>query len=114
MIKKQTRKKVINFLIIIDVCIMLLFILLIMLGSPYQLFNYSDPEWTVIGTLWHSFELIFFKIAPIIVMVITLILGIIFIKNVIRSLISFNIIPIIFQFSFFLYIMSIFIIIKII
>ena len=34
--QKQKRKRTINFLIIMDVCIILLFILLAVLGSPYQ------------------------------------------------------------------------------
>ena len=59
----------------------LLFILLAVFGSPYQTWDYSDPEWTVIGTLWHSFEWVFFKVAPIAVIVITSILGIIFVKR---------------------------------
>lgn len=79
--QKQKRKRIINLLIIMDVCVMLLFILLAVLGSPYQTWDYSDPEWTVIGTLWHSFEWVFFKVAPIAVIVITLILGIIFVKR---------------------------------
>lgn len=79
--QKQKRKRIINFLIIMDVCIILLFILLAVLGSPYQSWDYSDPEWSVIGTIWHSFEWVFFKVAPIVVMVITLILGIILIKR---------------------------------
>lgn len=79
--QKQKRKRVINFLIIVDVCIILLFILLTILGSPYQSWDYSDPEWSVIGTLWHSFEWVFFKIAPLMVIVITSILGIIFVKR---------------------------------
>ena len=79
--QKQTRKRTINFLIIMDVCIILLFILLAVLGSPYQSWDYSDPEWSVIGTIWHSFEWVFFKVAPIVVMVITLILGTILIKR---------------------------------
>lgn len=79
--QKQKRKRTINFLIITDVCIILLFILLAVLGSPYQSWNYSDPEWSVIGTIWHSFEWVFFKVAPIIVIAITIILGIIFIKR---------------------------------
>ena len=79
--QKQKRKRTINFLIIMDVCIILLFILLAVLGSPYQSWDYSDPEWSVIGTIWHSFEWVFFKVAPIVVMVITLILGIILIKR---------------------------------
>ena len=79
--QKQKRKRTINFLIIMDVCIILLFILLAVLGSPYQSWDYSDPEWSVIGTIWHSFEWVFFKVAPIVVMVINLILEIILIKR---------------------------------
>ena len=79
--QKQKRKRTINFLIVLDVCIILLFIILAILGSPYQSWDYSNPEWSVIGTIWHSFEWIFFKIAPIIVILITLILGIVFIKR---------------------------------
>ena len=79
--QKQKRKRTINFLIIMDVCIILLFILLAVLGSPYQSWDYSDPEWSVIGTIWHSFEWVFFKVVPIVVMVITLILGIMLIKR---------------------------------
>ena len=78
--KKQKRKRIICFLIIIDICFILLFILLSILKSPYQLWDYSDPEWSIIGTLWHSFEWIFFKVAPIVVVVVTFILGIFFIK----------------------------------
>ena len=79
--QKQKRKRAISFFIIIDVCVVLLFILLAILGSPYQNWDYTHPEWAVIGTIWHSFEWIFFKVAPIILILITLILGIIFIKR---------------------------------
>lgn len=79
--QKQKKKKIVNFLIIIDVCIILLFILLAVLGSPYKSWDYSDPEWSVIGTLWHSFEWGFFKVAPLMVIVITSILVIIFVKR---------------------------------
>lgn len=79
--KKQKRKRIVNFLIITDVCIILLFILLEVLGSPYQSCDYSDPEWSIIGTLWHSFEWIFFKVAPLTVIVITSIIGIIYVKR---------------------------------
>lgn len=74
--KKQKRKRIVNFLIITDVCIILLFILLEVLGSPYQSWDYSDPEWSIIGTLWHSFEWLFFKVAPL-----TSIIGIIYVKR---------------------------------
>ncbi len=81
MSKKQKRKRIVNFLIITDVCIILLFILLAVLGSPYQSWDYSDPEWSIIGTLWHSFEWLFFKVAPLTVIVITSIIGIIYVKR---------------------------------
>ena len=79
--RKQRRKRTISFLIVIDVCIILLFILLAVLGSPYQNWDYSHPEWTVIGTIWHSFEWGFFKVTPIMVILITSMLGIILIKR---------------------------------
>jgi putative transcriptional regulator len=79
--QKQKRKIFVNTLIIADVCFILLFILLAVLGSPYQNWDYSDPEWSVIGTIWHSFEWIYFKIAPIIIVIITAIIGIILVKR---------------------------------
>ena len=79
--KKQKRKRIINFFIILDVCIILLFIILAILDSPYQSWDYSDPEWSVIGTIWHSFEWLFFKVAPILIIVITLTLGIMLMKK---------------------------------
>lgn len=78
---KRKRKRTINFLIILDVCLVLLFVLLVVLNSPYQSWNYSNPEWAVIGTLWHSFEWIYFKVTPIMILIITIILGIMFTKN---------------------------------
>lgn len=79
--QKQKRKIIVNTLIIVDVGLILLFILLAALGSPYQTWDYSNPEWSVIGTLWHSFEWIYFKVAPLIIIVITSILGIISVKR---------------------------------
>ena len=79
--QKQKRKRTINFLIVLDVCIILLFIILAILGSPYQSWNYSNLELRVIGTIWHSFEWIFFKVAPIMIILITLILGIMLIRR---------------------------------
>ena len=81
MMQKQKRKRTINFLIVLDICIILLFIALAILGSPYQSWDYGNPEWGVIGTLWHSFEWIFFKVAPIMIILITLVLGIMLIRK---------------------------------
>ena len=44
-ILKQERKMLVNTLIVADVCLIILFILLAILGSPYQSWDYSDPEW---------------------------------------------------------------------
>ena len=76
--QEQKRKRIIDTLVIVDVCLILLFILLAVLKSPYQTWDYSNPEWFVIGTLWHSFEWIYFKVAPLMIIVITVILGIVF------------------------------------
>ena len=77
----QKRKRLVNFLIIVDVCLILFLILLALLESPYLSWDFSNPEWAVIGTFWHVFEWIFFKVAPFMIIVITSILGIIFIKR---------------------------------
>ena len=79
--QKTKRKKLINTLIVVDICLLLLFVLLAVLGSPYQNWDYNDPEWSVIGTLWHSFEWVYFKVAPLMFIVITSILGIVFVKR---------------------------------
>ncbi len=79
--RKQKRKRLINVLVVLDVGVILLFALLVMLGSPYQAWDYSDPEWSVVGTLWHGFEWVFFKVAPVIVIVVTTLLGAIFMKR---------------------------------
>lgn len=78
---KKEKKRIVAFLIATDIFLILLFILLAVLGSPYQSWDYSNPEWSIVGTLWHSFEWIFFKVAPIVVIIITSMLGIIFIKR---------------------------------
>ena len=68
-------------LLIIDICLIFFFVLLALLGSPYLTWDYGNPEWSVIGTLWHSFEWIFFRIAPLLIIIITVILIILFIKR---------------------------------
>ena len=79
--QKQKRNRKIIVLLIIDICLIFFFVLLALLGSPYLTWDYGNPEWSVIGTLWHSFEWIFFRIAPLLIIVITAILIILFIKR---------------------------------
>lgn len=77
--QKQKRKRKIMVLLIIDICLIFFFVLLALLGSPYLTWDYGNPEWSVIGTFWHSFEWIFFRIAPLLIIIITVI--ILFIKR---------------------------------
>ena len=79
--QKQKRTRKIMVLLIIDICLIFFFVSLALLGSPYLTWDYGNPEWSVIGTLWHSFEWIFFRIAPLLIIIITVILIILFIKR---------------------------------
>ena len=62
--QKEKRKKKIQALIIIDISIVLLFILLALLNSPYQNWDYSITEWAILGTFYQAFEWIFMRLAP--------------------------------------------------
>lgn len=79
--QKRKRRMFGNCLMVIDICLILLFVLLAVLGSPYLSWDFSNPEWAIIGTLWHSFEWIYFKVAPFMIIVITLILLIVLLKK---------------------------------
>lgn len=73
--RKNERRKIIHwFLISLCTIIMIIFISLILLNSPYLNWNYSNPEFAVLGVAFHSFEWLFIRIAPIIL--IGLIIGI--------------------------------------
>ena len=79
--QKQKRKRKIIVLLIIDICLIFFFVLLALLGSPYLTWDYGNPEWSVIGTLWHLFEWKFFRIVVLLIIVIIVILIILFIKR---------------------------------
>lgn len=40
------------------------FLVLLWLGSPYLNWNFNNPETAVLGTVFHSFEWVFVRIAP--------------------------------------------------
>ena len=65
--RKTTRIKIIRWLLIL-LCaiIVIIFASLIILGSPYLGWNYSDPETAVLGVAFHSFEWLFARVVPII------------------------------------------------
>lgn len=64
--KNATRKTVHWLLILLCVIIIIIFISLILLNSPYLSLDYNNPEKAVLGVALHSFEWVFIRIAPII------------------------------------------------
>ena len=72
--QKEKRKKKIQALIIIDISIILLFILLAILDSPYKTWDYSITEWAILGTFYQAFEWIFMRLSPIAVIILSTII----------------------------------------
>ncbi len=65
--RKNARRKTVHWLLILlCVIIIIIFISLILLNSPYLSLNYNNPEKAVLGVALHSFEWVFIRIAPII------------------------------------------------
>ena len=65
--RKTTRRKMIQWsLISLCAVIVIFFVILLKLESPYLGWNYSDPETAVLGVAFHSLEWLFVRIAPII------------------------------------------------
>ena len=65
--RKTTRKKILHWLLIL-LCVVIaaIFAILWTLESSYLGWNYSDPETAVLGVAFHSFEWLFVRTAPII------------------------------------------------
>ena len=73
--RKNERRKIIHWLLIsLCIIVIIIFISLILLNSPYFNWDYSNPEYAVLGVAYHSFEWLFIRIAPIIF--IALVIGI--------------------------------------
>ncbi len=65
--RKNEKRKIIRWLLIsLCVIIIITFISLILFNSQYLSLNYSDPEKAVLGVAFHSFEWLFVRISPII------------------------------------------------
>ncbi len=65
--KKRTRRKMIRWLLIsLCLIIVIIFAFLFLLNSPYFSWDYDIPENAVLGTVFHSFEWLFIRIAPVI------------------------------------------------
>lgn len=64
--RKATRRKMLHWLFIsLFVAIVAIFTVLIVSNSPYLGWDYSDPETAVVGVVFHVFEWLFIRIAPI-------------------------------------------------
>lgn len=65
--RKTTRRKIIRWLLI-SLCaiIVMVFVAIGILNSPYLGWDYSDPETAVLGVAFHSLEWLFVRVAPII------------------------------------------------
>ena len=74
MSQEQKKKRTITFLIIIDISLILLFIILALLNKPYRTWDYNIIEWAILGTFWEAFEWVFFRLSPIMIIIITVIL----------------------------------------
>ena len=65
--RKTTRRNMIHWsLISLWTIIAIVFAILSALESPYLGWNYNDPETAVLGVAFHSFEWLFVRAAPII------------------------------------------------
>lgn len=78
--RKNARRKIIHWLLILlCIIIIIIFIFLILLNSPYLNWDYNDSENAVLGVAFHSFEWLFIRVAPFIL--IASIIGIIFTRK---------------------------------
>ena len=68
--RKNKERKIVHWLLIL-LCIItiIIFITLFLVNSPYLNWDYNNPENAVLGVTLHSFEWIFIRIAPIILIV---------------------------------------------
>ena len=63
--RKTTRKRLLHwFLISLCVVIVAIFAILLVLESPYLGWDYSNPETAILGVVVHSFEWLFVRVAP--------------------------------------------------
>ena len=64
--KKNMRRKIIRWSLIgLCAIIMAIFVVLYFWKSPYQAWDYADPETAVLGVAFHSLEWLFVRVAPI-------------------------------------------------
>ncbi len=65
--RKTTRKRILHwFLISLCLVTAAIFAILLALESPYLGWDYSNPETAVLGVAFHSFEWLFVRLVPVI------------------------------------------------
>jgi len=65
--RKESKRKIVHWLLIaLSMIIIIIFASLILLGSPYLNWDYSNVEYAVLGVTFHSFEWLFIRVVPII------------------------------------------------
>lgn len=63
--KAMQRKALHGLFILLCASVVIIAAVLAVLESPYLGWDFSDPETAVIGTIFHAFEWLFFRLAPI-------------------------------------------------
>lgn len=65
--RKLLRRKILHWACVSAcVIVIVLFLVLLWIGSPYLGWDYNDPERAVVGVAFHAFEWVFVRFAPIV------------------------------------------------
>ena len=64
--RSAKKKKTTALFVLLAVAILVIFIILAKMDSPYLEWDYSDPERAVVGVALHAFEWLFVRLSPII------------------------------------------------
>ena len=67
--RKNAERKILRGLCI-SLCVVItaVFVILFVLNSPYLGWDFSDPETAVAGTVFHGFEWLFIRLAPVVIL----------------------------------------------
>lgn len=68
--RKESRRKIAHWLLIVlSMIIIIIFVILFLINSPYLNWDYSSTEYSVLGVAFHSFEWLFIRLAPIMLII---------------------------------------------